>query len=192
MEMNESILLEFMGLCERLKCNTRHSFTSTGRHESVAEHSWRLCVFAWLMKEKFPKLDMERVIMMCLFHDLGEAVTGDVPCFEKGEEDCRKEEQALDKITDMLPETYRKELGGLLKEIAENRTGEARLFHALDKMEALIQHNEAPIDTWLPLEYDLQLTYGVRQAEAFPFTEKLRERIRQDSIDKIEREGGYT
>lgn len=188
MNMNESILLDFMSLCERLKCNTRHSWTSTGRHESVAEHSWRLCVFAWLMKEQFPELDIERVMMLCLFHDLGEAVTGDVPCFEKGEEDCLKEEYALEAIAEMLPETYCQELKGMFKEISENCTPEARLFHALDKMEAVIQHNEAPVSTWLPLEHELQLTYGTSQAEGFPFTKSLRERIRQDSLNKMAEE----
>lgn len=186
--MDETMLLDFMSLCEKLKCTTRHSWTSDGRHESVAEHSWRLCVFAWLMKEKIREVDIERVIMLCLFHDLGEAVTGDIPCFEKGEKECRREDRALETVVDMLPGEYRDELEDIFKEISENQTKEAKLFHALDKMEALIQHNEAPIGTWLPLEYDLQLTYGTEQAEVFSFTRALRDRIKQDSLSKMEHE----
>ncbi|MDE6699988.1 MAG: HD domain-containing protein, partial [Acetatifactor sp.] len=67
--------LDFLKLAERLKCNTRHSYTSSGRRESVAEHSWRLAMMAYLVRDEFPQLDIERVIQMCLFHDMGEAVT---------------------------------------------------------------------------------------------------------------------
>ncbi|MEI3220445.1 MAG: HD domain-containing protein [Lachnoclostridium sp.] len=50
--MDSRTLLDFLSLAEKLKCNTRHSWTSTGRRESVAEHTFRLLVFAWLVKEK--------------------------------------------------------------------------------------------------------------------------------------------
>lgn len=66
---------------------------------------------------------------------------------------------------------------------------EAKIVHALDKMEALIQHNEADIATWLPLEYDLQMTYGEKECKADPYLAKLREVIRQISADKIASEG---
>ena len=77
----EEWFLEFLHRAERLKCAPRHSWTSSGRRESVAEHSWRLGLAAWLLKEEFPQIDQERLLELCLLHDLGEAVTGDVPCF---------------------------------------------------------------------------------------------------------------
>ena len=80
--MDSRTLLDFLSLAEKLKCNTRHSWTSTGRRESVAEHTFRLLVFAWLVKEEFLECDMDRVMELCLFHDIGEAVTGDIPAFE--------------------------------------------------------------------------------------------------------------
>lgn len=187
--MDKDTLLHFMSVAEKLKCTVRHSWTSGGRRESVAEHVFRLCVFAWLVQDEFPELDMDKVMEMCLFHDLGEAVTGDIPCFEKKEEDRTAEEGAIRRMTEMLPADRRKRLDGLFEELEAGRTGEAKLVHALDKMEALIQHNEAPISTWLPLEYDLQLTYGQKEAEAFPYTEQLRKAVEQDSIHKIAREG---
>lgn len=186
--MDNKTLLDLMSVAERLKCTVRHSWTSGGRRESVAEHVYRLCVFAWLVQEEFPDLDKEKVMEMCLFHDLGEAVTGDIPCFEKKEEDRQTEESAVRRITKMLPADRSKRLDALFDELEAGRTGEAKLVHALDKMEALIQHNEAPIDTWLPLEYDLQLTYGQKEAEAFPYTRQLRKAVEQDSIDKIAKE----
>ncbi|MEI3220443.1 MAG: HD domain-containing protein [Lachnoclostridium sp.] len=53
----------------------------------------------------------------------------------------------------------------IFKEIIEKQTDESKLLQALDKLETVLQHNEAPIETWLPLEYDLQLTYGQQQVE---------------------------
>lgn len=184
--MDHSTLLEFMALTEKLKCNTRHSWTSNGRHESVAEHTYRLCVFAWLVKEEFPECDMDKVLKMCLFHDIGEAVTGDIPCFEKKEADEVKENQEIDKIIQMLSDPHQEELRSLLVELRENQTLEAKVVHALDKMEAVIQHNEAPLDTWLPLEYELQMTYGQEQADVHPYLKHLRGVLREDSARKVE------
>ena len=187
--MDVRMLLDFMSLAEKLKCNTRHSWTSDGRHESVAEHTCRLCVFAWLVKEEFPQLSMDHVMKLCLFHDLGEAVTGDVPCFEK--KDCHREaeDEGIKKAASMLPEKYEKELLEMFRELDENKTEEAKLVHALDKMEAVIQHNEAPIDTWIPLEYDLQIKYGQEQAKAFPYLAELRRAVEEDTRRKILQSG---
>lgn len=184
--MDHRTLLDFMAVAEKLKCNTRHSWTSSGRRESVAEHTYRLCVFAWLVKEEFPECDMERVMRLCLFHDIGEAYTGDIPCFEKGRSDEETESDAVKRIAELLPRPHREEILGIRKELEENRTMEARLVHALDKMEALIQHNEAPIESWLPLEYELQMTYGQEQAGVHPYLKHLRKVVEQDSVEKIE------
>ena len=81
--MKPEILLAQLHLAERLKNTTRHCYTSSGRHESVAEHSWRLALMAYWISDEFPDLDMDKVIRMCLIHDLGEAFTGDIPVFLK-------------------------------------------------------------------------------------------------------------
>ena len=94
----------FTATAEKLKDTTRHCYTSGGRHESVAEHTYRLCVFAWLVRKEFPECDMERVMQMCLFHDLGEAMTGDIPCFEKEDIHRRTEAEALEHLTEFLQE----------------------------------------------------------------------------------------
>ena len=66
-------------------------------------------------------------------------------------------------------------------------TTEAKLYKALDRMEAVIQHNEADIRTWLPLEYELQLSYGEKEAAFSKVTEKLKEHANKDTIEKIEK-----
>lgn len=189
--MEERKLLEFLSLAEKLKCNTRHSWTSSGRRESVAEHTYRLMVFAWLVKDEFPDYDMNRVMELCLFHDLGEAVTGDIPAFVKTEADEKTEEESLMEITGMLSEGRKEELEGIFREVLQKETKESRLVQALDKLEAVIQHNEASIDTWLPLEYDLQFTYGQDQTKDIPYMKKLRQRVYRDTLEKISRESHF-
>ena len=88
--MTPKELLSALSVAERLKCNTRHCYTSSGRHESVAEHSWRFALMAMLLTPEFPELDMDKVIRMCLIHDLGEAFTGDIPTFDNTDADTEK------------------------------------------------------------------------------------------------------
>lgn len=76
-------LIETLAVAERLKDATRHCYTSGGRRESVAEHSWRMTLMAYFVSDEFPEADFERIFKMCLIHDLGEAFTGDIPTFEK-------------------------------------------------------------------------------------------------------------
>ena len=94
--MDARELLNALHVAERLKDATRHCYTSGGRHESVAEHSWRLALMAFFLRDEFPEADMDRVVRMCLIHDLGEAFTGDIPTFEKTEADEQREETLLD------------------------------------------------------------------------------------------------
>ncbi len=172
--MKQEKVIEFLKITEKLKCNTRHSWTSNGRRESVAEHSFQLMVLAWSVKDEFPDLNMEKVMKMCLFHDFGEAITGDIPSFEKTEKDENIEEEAVFKALEILPEEQRKELIKLFEEMNDLNTKEAKLYKALDKMEAVIQHNEASLETWIPLEYELQFTYGEKETQEFSYTRELK------------------
>ncbi len=183
--MTPKELLAILAVAERLKCNTRHGWTSTGRQESVADHSWRIALMAMLIAPEFPGADMDRVIRMCLIHDLGEAFTGDIPTFLKTEEDTREEDEVLDRWVMTLPEKTREELSGLILEMNAQQTQEARIYKALDKMEAVIQHNESPIETWLPLEYDLQLTYGRENVQFSPWFRELKAEIDCWTKEKI-------
>ena len=181
-------LLSFLSVAERLKCNTRHCDTTSGRRESVAEHCWRLALLAWLVRDEFPAIDINRVILMCLTHDLGEAITGDIPTFEKTKADEQTEGQAVRTLFASLPAPTGAELTAIFDEIDAQQTDEARLFRALDKFEAVIQHNESDIASWLPLEYDLQLAYGEREADAFAYTRALKDALNAWTREKIEKE----
>ena len=183
--MEPKELLDFLHISEKLKCNTRHSYTSNWRHESVAEHSWRLALMALLMKDQIPGVDMDKVLRMCLIHDLGEAITGDIPSFEKTDANERTEAKAIDGLVASLPQPLSGELAALFAEMEARETPEARVFKALDRMEAVLQHNEAPLETWIPLEYELNRTYGTVDAAPYPFLKALREQMCRDTKEKI-------
>ena len=186
--MNQRTYINFLNTIEKLKCNTRHSWTSSGRQESVAEHSWRLAVMAMLCADEYPQLDMNKVIKMCLIHDFGEAITGDIPAFLKTEQNEREEDLVVTKLLSALPDGLQKELQGLFDEMNAKETPEAKLFKSLDNLEALVSHNEADLSTWIPREYEENLTYGQKNCEWSDWVKVLREELRKDSIQKIEQE----
>ena len=183
--------IEFLGIIEKLKCNTRHSWTTCGTRESVAEHSWRLATMALLCSDEYPELDMNKVIKMCLVHDFGEAVMGDIPSFLKTQDDEEKEKLAVRELLSRLPEGMERELVELFDEMDELRTPEAKLFKALDNMEAVVSHNEADLSTWLPLEYEENLVYGAENCEWSEWTRGLRAELRIDSEKKLKDCGIY-
>ena len=185
--MEAQKLLDILSVAEKLKCNTRHCYTSSGRKESVAEHSWRLGLMAMLIagEEEFQNVDMNKVIQMCLIHDLGEAFTGDIPAFEKEESDSQKEEEIYENWVAGFPDPQRTQFQELLAEMEALETKEAKIYKALDKLEAVIQHDESDISTWIPLEYDLQLEYGKEQVEFSPYFRNLKSVIDDWTRKKI-------
>lgn len=184
--MDPKSFIRTLATAERLKDTFRHSYTSNGRRESVAEHVWRLTFMALLLEKDFPDVDMNKVIKMCILHDMGEAFTGDIPAFDKTDLDAAEEAAYVSAWLRTLPGETADSFGVLFDEMEEMETNEVRLYKALDKLEALIQHNEADIETWLPLEYDLQLTYGNDECAFDPRVEAIRAQVREDSVRKIE------
>ena len=136
--MEPKEFLAFLARLEKLKCNTRHSWTSSGRHESVAEHSWRLAMLAMLLRDALPEVDMDKVLRMCLIHDVGEAVTGDIPSFQKTDANEETERQAIAELLSPLPDGLRGELTALFAEMDALATPEARVYKALDKLEVVV------------------------------------------------------
>lgn len=181
-------LLDALEVAERLKDATRHCYTRGGRHESVAEHCWMMTLMALLLKDEFPEADMDRVIEMCLIHDLGEAFTGDIPSFDKTAADERREEELLARWVDSLPDYHAKKLRALYAEMERRETPEAKIYKALDGMEAVIQHNFSDLSTWIPREYELNLTYADDKVAFSDYLTALRAEIRADTLKKLGRE----
>ena len=183
-------LLDILHVAERLKDTPRHCTTSRRRRESVAEHSWRVSLMAFLLRSEFPQADMDKVIRMCLIHDLGECFTGDIPTFLKTAEDNEIEDSLLGRWIGSLPEGPAGEMQALLAEMEAQQTLEARIYKALDKLEAVIQHNESPIDTWADNEYELNKTYAFDTVAFSDWLTRLRKEILKDTLVKIEEERG--
>lgn len=183
--MDPRTLIDIMNVAERLKDTTRHCYTRNGRKESVAEHSWMASLMAFFIRDEFPEADMDKVIKMCIIHDLGEAFTGDIPAFYKTKENEEKEENLLYSWVKTLPENYATEMIDLYEEMAERKTLEAKIYKAIDNLEAVIQHNISDLSTWIPTEYELNKTYGNDKVEFSEYMKALREEIRKDTLEKL-------
>ena len=180
-------LLDILAVAERLKDTTRHCYTSKGRHESVAEHCWMTMMMAFLLKEQFPEADMDKVMRMCLIHDMGEAFTGDIPSFDKTAADEEREERMLTDWVKSLPKEKAEEMLALYEEMDARQTLEAKIYKTLDGLEAVIQHNFSDISTWLPNEYQLNQTYAQDRVGISPYLMELREEMRKDTVEKIQK-----
>ena len=186
--MEPRTLLNTLTTAERLKDTTRHCYTSKGRHESVAEHSWMLTLMTFFLRDEFPEADMDKVMKMCVIHDLGECFTGDIPTFDKTAANEQTEETLLNNWVNTLPQPYRDEMTALYAEMNARETIEAKIYKALDNLEAVFQHNLSDLSTWIPKEYRLNQTYGADKAAFSPYLTALREELRKDTLKKIGQE----
>lgn len=185
--MTSNELFEILAVAGRLKTTTRHCYTARDRKESVAEHSWRVALWGMLLTgtPEFSDVDINKVVRMALIHDLGEAFTGDVPSFEKTDAETDKEKDLFFSWVDGFSEPQRSEWLGLLREMEALQTPEALLYKALDKMEAVLSHDESDIATWLPLEYQLQTEYGWENVRFSEFLTELRSKLDAITHEKI-------
>ena len=144
-----------------------------------------MCLIALLIKDEFPDADMDKVMNMCIIHDLGEAFTGDIPTFEKTSDNEVTEDNLLKNWINSFPAGQSEEILELFNEMNERKTEEAKIYKAIDSLEALIQHNISDISTWIPLEYDLNMHYADDKVAFSDYLSALREEIRKDTIAKI-------
>ena len=181
--------LEILHVAEKLKDTPRHCTTTKRRTESVAEHSWRISFMAFLLRHELKDIDIDKVIDMCLIHDLGECFTRDIPTFIKTDSDREVEDSLLNQWVKSLPNEISRDLTALYKEMDAQETKEAKLYKSLDKLEALIQHNESPLDTWSENEFELNKTYAFDVVAFSSWLTELREAILEETLNKIETEG---
>ncbi|MBQ5868137.1 MAG: HD domain-containing protein [Lachnospiraceae bacterium] len=183
--MEPRALLEILEVAERLKDATRHCYTSKGRHESVAEHSWMMTLMAFFLREEFPDVNMDKVIEMCIIHDLGEAFTGDIPAFDKTSADEETEEALLYGWVKSLPEPFAGKMLALYEEMAKRETKEAKVYKAIDGLEAVIQHNFSDLSTWIKKEYELNKTYAYDKVAFSEYLTALRDEVKKDTMEKL-------
>ena len=182
-------VLTFLRAAERLKTVMRSGWTSDGQQESVAEHTWRLCLMAMLLYGHTPGMDLARLLKMCLIHDLGEAIGGDVPApaQKAGESKSDQERSDLVQLIAPLPPALRQEIIELWDEYEAARSPEAEIAKGLDKLETILQHNQGrnPAN----FDYAFNLDYGQRYTAADPIMSALRERLDEETGRRAKDEG---
>lgn len=186
--MNPEIIqgrLLFLKEAENLKNVMRCSHTSNGRTESTAEHTWRLALLALVFEDELKGLNFTRVLKMCLVHDLGETLSGDIPATEKQNHPNKdiQERNDLLQLTQSLDEPLRSSLLGLWEEYEAGQTQEAIAVKALDKLETILQHNQGvnPAD----FDYEFNLTYGEKYTDKHPLFKSIRAILNAETLEKI-------
>lgn len=186
-----SAILDFLRAAEALKVNTRSAHTSAGKQESVAEHTWRLCLMAVVLAPSVPDVDSARLVRICIVHDLGEAIGGDIPAPEQarrassgGGHKADNERRDLVQLVSPLPSALRDEIIGLWDEYEAAATPEARLAKALDKLETILQHTQGrnPPD----FDYRFNLGYGRQHTASPPVVAALRDLLDRESSRRAE------
>jgi putative hydrolases of HD superfamily len=166
-------VLQFLRDAEKLKDETRTAWTSRGRRESVAEHSWRLCLMAMVLEKAFPEADLGRVLRILVVHDLGEALNGDISATLQSPGGKAEAERAdLLRLLEPLPADIGGEVLALWDEYEAAETLEARIAKGLDKLETILQHNQGmnPPD----FDYAFNLGYGTARTATHPVLHALR------------------
>jgi putative hydrolase of HD superfamily len=177
-------VLAFLRAAERLKTVKRSGWTSTGEAESVAEHTWRLCLMAMVLYGRAGEIDLGRLLRMCLIHDLGEAIGGDVPAPAQvlAEPKAGQERADLLSLVEPLPDDARREIIQLWDEYEAASSPEARIAKGLDKLETILQHTQGRNPT--DFDYAFNLDYGQRYTAADPVLAALRSRLDQATVQR--------
>lgn len=173
--------IAFIQEAERLKNVLRSAHTSTGRHESTAEHSWRLCLMALAFEDHLRSLDFAKVLKLCVLHDLGEAIHGDIPAVLQHTVPDKSERERRDllELTKSLPASLQAEFVALWEDYEHARSPEARAVKALDKLETIIQHNQGANPPGF--DYAFNLVYGRKYTENDPLFSAVRELVDRDT-----------
>lgn len=167
-------VLAFLREAERLKSVIRSGYTSTGRPESTAEHTWRLSLMAMLLADGLGDIDVTRLLKICIVHDLGEALHGDVPAVAQVEGDDRaaRERADIETLTLSLDDKRRAEIMALWHEYETGASPEGRLAKGLDKLETILQHTQGlnPVD----FDYAFNIDYGTKFTAVHPLVSAIR------------------
>jgi molybdopterin-biosynthesis enzyme MoeA-like protein/5'-deoxynucleotidase YfbR-like HD superfamily hydrolase len=161
-------ILDTLRAAEALKDTPRSAHTSSGRRESTAEHSWRLCLMALLLGDALGPLDLGRLLRICVVHDLGEALHGDIPAPEQstGLGKAVAERADLAQLLAPLPAAARDDILALWDEYEAAATPEAIAAKGLDKLETLLQHSQGANPPGF--DYAFNLAYGRGHTDAHP------------------------
>ena len=161
-----------------------------GRNENDAEHAWHMAIMAYLLREYSNEpVDITRVMLMCLIHDVVEIDAGDTYAYDEEGKKTQKarEEAAKERIYSLLPEDQKEELAAIFDEFEESKTSESKFAHAMDNLQPLMLNNSNDGGDWREHGVSAKQVYG-RQSRTKEGSEKLYEVT--DQIIKKHREKG--
>ena len=153
-----------------------------GRNENDAEHAWHMAIMAYVLREySNEKIDVAKVMLMCLIHDLVEIDAGDTYAYdaEKLKTQTAREDAAKERIFSLLPDEQKEELIALFDEFEAFETPESKFAHAMDNLQPLMLNNSNGGADWKEHEVTAQQVYG-RQSKTRLGSETLFEVV--DSI----------
>lgn len=159
--------------------------TGLKRKENDAEHAWHMAVMAYLFREYSNKnIDVLKVILMCLIHDIVEIDAGDTYAYDNVKLKTQKlrEEKAKERIFSMLPDEQKAEMISLFDEFEDNLTPEANFAHAMDNLQPLILNDSNNGQDWREHGIFAKQVYN-RQINTKKGSEKLYE-ITEQIIEK--------
>jgi len=163
--------------------------SGNGRNENDAEHAWHMAIMAYLLREySNENVDIAKVMLMCLIHDLVEIDAGDTYAYDEEQLKTQKdrEDAAKERIFSILPEDQKHEMISLFDEFEDNQTAEAMFAHAMDNLQPLILNHSNNGGDWKEHGVSAATVYK-RQEKTRLGSEKLFEvtnRIIQDNIAK--------
>ena len=182
--------LEFILEIDKEKNILRQTHLSgNGRRENDAEHAWHMAIMAYLLKDYSNEpVDITKVMIMCLIHDIVEIDAGDTYAYDEERLKTQKarEDAAKERIFSLLPEEQKEELIELFDEFEDFQTAESKFAHAMDNLQPLLLNNSNDGADWRAHEVIASQVYG-RQSKTARGSEKLYEitdQIIKDNIKK--------
>ena len=158
-----------------------------GRNENDAEHAWHMAIMAYLLQEySNEKIDVARVMLMCLIHDVVEIDAGDTYAYDEEGLKTQKarEEAAKERLYSMLPEDQKADLVAIFDEFEERKTPEAKFARALDNLQPLLLNHSNGGGDWKNHNVTAKQVYG-RQSRTREGSEKLFEVTDQSLKENI-------
>ena len=160
-----------------------------GRNENDAEHAWHMAVMAYVLREySNQKIDIARVMLMCLIHDIVEIDAGDTYAYDAEGKATQKEREAAakERIFSLLPPDQKVELAAVFEEFEANETAEAKFVRAMDNLQPLMLNDSNGGGDWKAHGVSAKQVYE-RQGRTKDGSEKLYEltdRILQKNIER--------
>lgn len=160
-----------------------------GRRENDAEHAWHMTIMAYLLKEYANEpIDIAKVMMMCLLHDVVEIDAGDTYAYDEAGKQTQqaREAAAKERIYSLLPDDQKRGLMAVFDEFEADETAEAHFAHAMDNLQPLLLNNSNGGSDWADHDVTAKQVYGrqSRTEKGSAYLYKLTDNILQANIKK--------